>query len=231
MDRRHFIAAAGLRERGLSLVELIVAFAISLVILAAATSIFGSTAGANSTQMKISRLNNELRTVMTAITRDMRRAGYHSWSVASLTTTDFDISAQSLPVITASQSSGVITVSYDLNSTGQNNTFAFRLNAGSVEAAVGAGSFTKITDPNVVKITALRVTDRSPTDITVSGTVTTASGTCLTKAGATSATTTTARTVTIPAYEVEVSGELVSDASIKRTLREVVRLRNIVLTC
>lgn len=219
------------QQQGLSLVELMIALAISLVIIAAATSIFGSTAGANSTQMKISRLNNELRAAMSAITRDMRRAGYHAWSAASLTAGDFDVSPQSLPAITTNPTTGTISVSYDLDSNGQRNTYGFSLDAsGAIVASVG-GSSARITDPAVVRITKLSVIDLSPADINVSGTGSTVSSSCLNKSGVVVNTTTSSRTVSVPTYQLEIAGELVSDTSIKRSVREVVRVRNVVVTC
>ncbi len=64
------------QARGFTLVELMVAITIGLVVLSAALTFFSGNLRANSTTLELSRLNQELQTVMTMIARDIRRAGY-----------------------------------------------------------------------------------------------------------------------------------------------------------
>lgn len=63
---------------GLSLIELMVGIVIGLIIIAGATSVFIGTIGSSSTTLKMSKLNQELSTVMSVMTGDIRRAGYDS---------------------------------------------------------------------------------------------------------------------------------------------------------
>lgn len=198
------------RQRGFSLVELMVSLVIGLIVTGAAMGVFVGTLGANSTQMKISRLNNDLRTAMTYITRDLKRTGYKNWTIAQLAAGDFDTNGQTAPVITSSATAGSVAVSYDINSDGTFQRYSFRLSGGAIQALVGTtGAWTNITDPTVVTITAFSITDRSPAGIQPTGATI---------------------TVTVPVYEIALTGRLVSDSSITRTVTETVRIRNALLS-
>ena len=66
-----------LREhKGFSLVELMVAMVAGLLLVAAVTTLFATTLRANSTAMKVSRLNQEIQAITDMIARDIERAGY-----------------------------------------------------------------------------------------------------------------------------------------------------------
>jgi type II secretory pathway component PulJ len=66
---------------GFSLVELLVSLATGLMLLAGVLGIFTATLDSQGNNLKMTRLNQELRTTMDLITRDLRRAGY--WSLAA----------------------------------------------------------------------------------------------------------------------------------------------------
>ncbi|GAA5194011.1 PilW family protein [Ferrimonas gelatinilytica] len=63
-------------QRGFTLVELMVSVTLGLLILSAMLAFFSSNLRANSTTLELSRLNQELQTVMNMMARDIRRAGY-----------------------------------------------------------------------------------------------------------------------------------------------------------
>lgn len=63
------------RNRGFTLIELMVALVLGLVVVGGVMGVFMSTYQANSQNIKSVRLNEELRAVMSLITRDLRRAG------------------------------------------------------------------------------------------------------------------------------------------------------------
>ncbi|MFM5246431.1 prepilin-type N-terminal cleavage/methylation domain-containing protein [Aeromonas caviae] len=71
-----------LRVRGFSLVELMVAMVAGLILVAAVITLFASILKANSTAMKVSRLNQELQSVTDMIARDIQRAGYDASAAA-----------------------------------------------------------------------------------------------------------------------------------------------------
>lgn len=68
------------RQQGFGLVELLIGTAISLVILAAASTVMLSSLTSNRDSIRMARLDQELRQVMTMVSRDLRRAS--SWNRA-----------------------------------------------------------------------------------------------------------------------------------------------------
>ncbi len=74
-----------MKNKGLSLVELMVAMTIGLLVAAIVASLFVSIIRANSTTVQLSRLNQDLQTTMDLMARDMQRAGYYNdaiWNLA-----------------------------------------------------------------------------------------------------------------------------------------------------
>ncbi|HSI22782.1 MAG TPA: prepilin-type N-terminal cleavage/methylation domain-containing protein [Methylophilaceae bacterium] len=79
------ISATFPRQRGFSLVELMVALAIGMFILVGLVYVTGSTINSNAKQLKTTRLNQELRSIMHLTTRDLKRAGQVAASPDNLT--------------------------------------------------------------------------------------------------------------------------------------------------
>lgn len=63
------------RQRGLSLVELMISVAAGMIVVAGVTSVYISTLSSSSGTLKQSRLNQELTTLMSVMSNDIRRAG------------------------------------------------------------------------------------------------------------------------------------------------------------
>jgi len=63
------------RNRGFTLIELMVALVLGLVVVGGVMGVFMSTYQANAQNIKSVRLNEEMRAVMSLISRDIRRAG------------------------------------------------------------------------------------------------------------------------------------------------------------
>lgn len=63
------------RNRGFTLIELMVALVLGLVVVGGVMGVFMSTYQANAQNIKSVRLNEEMRAVMSMMTRDIRRAG------------------------------------------------------------------------------------------------------------------------------------------------------------
>jgi len=63
------------RNRGFTLIELMVALVLGLVVVGGVMGVFMSTYQANAQNIKSVRLNEEMRAVMSLMTRDIRRAG------------------------------------------------------------------------------------------------------------------------------------------------------------
>ena len=206
------------KQHGFGLIELMVSLVIGMVVVGGVLAMFVSSLGSNSSQMKMSRLNNELRMAMTSITRDMRRAGYHNWTDAQLiagvykTSGAGKTSPQPEFIITAGTVNDEINVSYDENSNSlyaTTESYGFRFLNSTIETRIGSGNWSSIIDTNAIEITAFSITNLSPAPIT--------------PLGATS-------TVTISLYSITISGRLKSDTTVVRTLQEAVRLRNVIVS-
>lgn len=217
-------------QRGVGLVELMISLVIGMIVIAGALSMTSSTFGANASQMKMSRLNNELRAAMSSITRDMRRSGYHNWRVsrnpldntdrANLTDGIYTVSPQPGPTITFGTTADSLEVSYDENADGLHpltveptETYSFRFNNNTIEAKIGTaspGSWSAIFDSDVIEITAFTITDLSQALLK-----TTTKGNL---------------NIKLPIYSISITGRLVRDPTVVRTIQETVRLRNVILS-
>lgn len=203
-----------MRQKGIGLVEMMIALVLGMIVIGASMGVYIGTFGANSSQMKYSRLNNELRMVITQVTRDLRRAGYNNWTQAELVAGNFLASPQAAPGVTATTAQ----IRYDENANGAadaNEDYGYQYvdtngdgAADTIQARIGAGGWTNLTDPAVVRITSFAITNNSPTAINPAG---------------------AAAAVTVPVYTVQIDGRLVSDATVQRSIRETVRVRNPIL--
>lgn len=147
------------RQRGVSLIELMIGLAISLVILAGVLTVVARISVASGESVQMTRLNQQMRATMDFITQDLQRAGYvnwraalddcpsheaqestHSWSPADF----FDCVApvmsemgRILPDLLAQGGSDCILYSYDIDGNGTRNSgdfelFGFKLAGGAV---------------------------------------------------------------------------------------------------
>jgi prepilin-type N-terminal cleavage/methylation domain-containing protein len=69
-------------QRGVTLIELMVAMVISLIVSTAMVMLMANTMGTGTQTIQMTRLTQEMRTAMQLITRDLRRANFHSNSAA-----------------------------------------------------------------------------------------------------------------------------------------------------
>lgn len=66
------------RQRGMTLIELLVAGAISVVVASGMVMLMANTLGTGTQTIKMTRLSQEMRTAMQIMTRELRRANYHA---------------------------------------------------------------------------------------------------------------------------------------------------------
>lgn len=66
------------RQRGVTLIELMVAMVVSLIASTAMIMLMANTLGTGTQTIQMTRLTQEMRTAMQLITRDLRRANFHS---------------------------------------------------------------------------------------------------------------------------------------------------------
>jgi prepilin peptidase dependent protein B len=197
-------------QQGISLLEILIAMVIGLIILSAALGMLVSMIKADSENVKTIQLNQELRGAMSLITRDIRRAGANRNAAANATATPpsnpFSVSGSTRLTIASNQqgdANSCIIYSYDSDETSE--LYGFRLDSTdkTVEtrasgAACDASGWNDLTDNNLVNITGLSFLD---TTVVQTG-------------------------INIRAITITLSGFLVRDNTVIRTITETVKLRN-----
>lgn len=109
------------RQTGFGLIELMIGMVISMIILAAASEVLLSSLSSNRDSIRMARLDQELRQVMTMISRDARRAT--AWDPA----VDLARLSMSAP-LTLSGTSGTVTVT----SSGDLSTIGLKAKGGTL---------------------------------------------------------------------------------------------------
>lgn len=203
------------RHTGFSLVELMVAITIGLFILLGLTSFLSNNLRSSAQLAASTRLNQEMRSIMTLMSRDIRRAGYwgNATSGIGVTVALFDNPFDDVNVSTA----GCILYNYDLNADGSltgSEQFGFLLDNGTIRArssssgspsCAASSDWQPLSDPNTVTYTALT--------FSISATKNYITGT--------SGPNSTQRIVT-----VTLTGSLKSDSTVKQTLTEQIKIEN-----
>ena len=213
------------RELGFSIIELMVGIAIALLIAAAATLLLGSSVNENRRLLIEARLTQDLRSAGDLVARQTRRAGH--WS-ASSTLGMWSASADALPnpyvaLTPEAAASDTIALSYsqdasENNAIDNNEQVGFRLRNGTLEAQLGERNWQALTDATTLVVTQLRVESRIQ-----SAALETACS-CVAGAGC------TAPQVQVRSVDIVISGRAANDASVLRTVRSTVRLRNDMLS-
>jgi type IV pilus assembly protein PilW len=221
-----------LKTRGFTILEVLIGLALGMVVITASLVVYSSTFSANSAQLKASKVNNELRGIMTQITRDLRRAGYKNWMVNWPADGNYLASLQTAPTLTTTSAN----ITYDLNSSGgaagADERFEFRWADtdadtfnDSVQSRIGGtGAWTNLNDPATVRIHTLDIANISQPQVNPSG---------------------AAAAVVVPEFEIVLGavhvsplcpppqcmvGQTCPAACITRTIQETVRVRNPILT-
>lgn len=159
-------------QKGITLIELMIAMLIGLIITAGVIGIFVSNIKSSSDNIRMLRMNQELRGVMTLISDEIKRAGYSGFSGGSTSSgfmADFDWYS----------ATNCLRYSYDEDGDGSLDTderFGFRLGtgaaAGQIQWMSGGTSSTdcagsgweSITDTNIVTITQFAI-DEAPVPV------------------------------------------------------------------
>ena len=232
----------GFRQDGATLIELLVSIVISLIIVSAMLGMYVTTTANSSELLKSSKLNQELSSLMTVMTNDIRRAGINGTALADPAANIFWQSGETLLIVT--NANACILYSYDadldgsldidLNGDGTPDAYelyGFRQNGNLVEmlefgasdthnnaCADGTGSWKQLTDADNVKVTDLRF-------------VLTADDTnCINRDDPATACSSAASGQTLVQTQmvtIELEGELSSDSSVRHTFEPTtVRVRN-----
>ena len=211
-------------QRGMTLVETMISVTIGVVLLLGLTTFMAASLGSNVNATKLANLNQELRAIMTLMTRDIRRAGYWGspapYPTGAITGVGFG-SAYVNPFATINTATaGCILYAYDKNNNATLDTdekYGFLLSAGAVMMRTGSGatwdcttaagnSLDNLSDAKNTNVTALTFTETDSAAAYVTG-----------SAGPNIKT----RQITIT-----ITAQLVSDATVRQTLTETVKLEN-----
>lgn len=207
------------KSLGFTLMELMLAVSVAMIIMAGTLAVFLAMIKQSRALLDVNRLDRDLNNAMSIMVTDIQRAGY--WSLASTTKTNPFM----LTGVTDIQIVGgnCILFSYDSSGNGllpglgigtDDERYGYRLSGGAIQfrptglltysCAAAANAWTNLTDPNVVTITALSfvLTNRA---------ITIGSG---------------PQTTNIRQVTITITGQLVSDSTISKTISRVVRVYN-----
>lgn len=211
-----------LHHRGLSLVELLVGTAVALVVAAAATSVVSVHVRENRQLTLETRLMQELRSAADMVARDLRRAGYWANAASAVRGDGAGVSpANPFGVAADAAASDAIRLSFSRDAVENDavddaERFGFRLRAGVVEMQLGAGNWQALSDAGTLVVTAFTVEPRldeaSLADF------------CAQPCAASGANCPPRQQVR--SFAVTLAARSSHDASVTRSLRSTVRLRN-----
>ena len=214
------------RQRGMTLMELIISLALSVVVTSAMVMLMANSLGATSRIVLMTELTDQLRNAMRMMTRDVRRANYTVNSAFCYGNSDcgVDGSADQYSDIDVTDGSCFM-FGLDRNFDGDatdDDAGAFRhrqtSGVGRIEMWVGDNDpdcsaandadWVPVTDPDFVDITAFNVNDAE----SFSESATDSSGVTITQR---------ARQI-----QVQIEGRLIRDNRITRRMEDVIKVRN-----
>lgn len=111
--------ASPIKQRGLTLIELMVAMVAGVVVLLAVTTLISGTLSANTTNLRYVRINQDLRSVLEAVTKDLARAG--EWALAD----DIVHTSMNTDLLLSGTSGSVTATAYGRGSVLTSNAFSF----------------------------------------------------------------------------------------------------------
>ena len=156
------------RQRGLSLVELLVGTAIGLFLVAIGVTLLSGHLRQQRALTLESRLMLDLRACADLIGRDLRRAGFWGDAAAGVWRSGAGAVASNpyTAIAPAAAASDTVTFGFSRDDTenqqlDSNERFGFRLRKGVVEMMLGDGNWQALTDSTSLTVTAFEVTPRS----------------------------------------------------------------------
>jgi len=209
--------------RGVSIVELLVATAIGLVIVAAAGAIVAAQHATSRRLQAEARLMQDLRAASELVARDLRRAGHWSAAAASAVRRGDESVAVNphAALAPASAAASAVALSFstaddDDGAVDDRDRFGFRLRAGAIELQLGSRNWQALTDPGTLVVTAFAVEPR--VDEIVLATF------CERPCSAGS--TTCPPRQQVRSFAITLAARSPTDADVARSLQSAVRVRN-----
>lgn len=228
MLNRYSSLPTTVRQTGFTLVELLVAGAISIIVVGAIISLMSNSLRASNDTIQSSRLTQDLRSTMQIVSRDVRRAGYSLNAINTVaagvqnnpyidvTLADFDGAAGSDCIIFALDRDPTDggPQAIDWSGVRRNTVNGVGIvevkTVGAAGQGCNAGTWVPITDPDVVDITALDFDNADQFTVVVS----------------TDPDTGAEDQITVRDITIQLTGQLVGQAATERVVTDSVRVRN-----
>lgn len=153
--------------RGFSIVEMMVGVAIGLFLLSGASVLFVNNIGNSRLLLIQARMDQDLRSTMDLITRDLRRGAYWGNSLSGTSTTGATAATNPYSDVQVSGTTLVPEIGYkyanntdDTGATVVARTFGFKLDATThaIQMNVGSANWQTLTDTNIVSISTFTIT-------------------------------------------------------------------------
>lgn len=207
---------------GFTLIEVMIALVLNIILFLALISIFVGNLKHYRVTLSTNRLNEQMQSAMQLMSNDIRRAGYSATASNDVgthlntnpfmsNTTDVTITNSNCILFAYDNSSNgtlpTISNSYDDERYGfrlQNNAIQVRPPGAPFVCNASASSWENMTDPTIISISVLTFTLNQQT-------ITVGSGT---------------RGIQVRSVDITMTGSLVSDPTITKTLTQHVRIRN-----
>jgi len=219
------------REKGVTLVEMLIGLALSLVVVSSMVGLMSNSLGTATRIIQMTQLSDELRNTMSMATRDLRRANYNANAYSCYANSDCGtdpLANVTMGAVTIENNNCMIfQIDRDQNgSAASYRAGGFRLSqdggVGFVEMWVGAanatpdcddavgagGNWIAMTDPEFVDITTFNIDDSD----SITSDVTEEGGSTLNQ---------TTRQIL-----VQIEGSLILDNTITRGIEDTIKVRN-----
>ena len=210
------------RQRGLSLVEVLVGLAIGLLVVACGALLLAQHLREHRALLIEARLLQDLRTAVDVVARDLRRAGH--WADAAAGLPEAALPGRTNPYAAlapaaAASDAASFAFSRDVIENHQldsHERFGFRLRNRTIEMQIGGGSWQALTDATMLAVTTLRIV---PTVQEIE------LGELCSHAFPVGSTECPARQQ-LRSLRIEIAGRSVADSGVVRNVQAEVRLRN-----
>ncbi|WP_101048453.1 PilW family protein [Macromonas nakdongensis] len=207
------------KQKGVSLVELMIGLTVGLIVLAAATTFAVNNLKANRDAVNAARLNQDLRAIMDLMVRDIRRAHYTASIQSSLGANTSTLLPNALTLGGTCTTSGCDKITYTYESIQRE----FDLSSGSLRHKIGSAAAEKVSDDYSTSITNLNFCyvdtqgDSDPTNDTCTSTA--PSSHSITISGV-------SEKIKINMVKISITGALIKSPATTKTLIETVKIRN-----
>ena len=213
LKRRFSSAPLGDRQRGMSIVEMMVGIAIGLFIVAGSSLVVSTQLGENRKLLLEAQLQQDLRAAADIIARELRRA---SFMADAYRTVWFPATPRIWENIypDIAVASTIVDFSYQ-RGPGQHGPYGFRLSGGVIQTRLADAGWQELTDSRAVQVTQFNITPNVISTIVLPCPKACPDGTadCWPK-------------LVQREFKVEIRANAVGDANIVRKHTSVVRVRN-----